>query len=142
MAVLARAEGPLLQQILDASHDIWHDGLDRSAYGRWYAAQLATAWGRAHIERWALVDGDQVLTSAKIYRLDATLDGRPIRVAGIGAVFTQPAQRGRGAARDLLARLLDRAAADGVDAALLFSEIGADYYARLGFDVLPTVETK
>src|SRR5262245_43751138 len=115
MAVLARAEGTLLHQILDASYEIWHDGLSRQAYERWYAAQVATAWGRAHLDRWALVDGDEVLASAKIYHLPAVLDGRAIRIAGIGAVFTQPAHRRRGAARELLSRLLDRAAADGVD---------------------------
>jgi len=138
MAILARAEGPLLQQVLDASFGIWHDGLDRQGYGRWYAAQLATSWGRTHLDRWALVDRDDVLASAKIYTFDAVLDGRPIRIAGVGAVFTQPAHRRRGAARELLTRLLDRAAAGGVDAALLFSEIGADYYARLGFEAVPT----
>ena len=68
------------------------------------------------------------------------LDGRAIRIAGIGAVFTQPAHRGRGAARDLLSRLLDRAAAGGVDLALLFSEIGPDYYARLGFETIATFD--
>ena len=138
MAILARAEGPLLQQVLDASFGIWHDGLDRQGYSRWYAAQLATSWGRTHLDRWALVDREEVQASAKIYTFDAVLDGRPIRIAGVGAVFTQPAHRRRGAARELLTRLLDRAAADGVDAALLFSEIGADYYARLGFEVVPT----
>ena len=62
------------------------------------------------------------------------LDGRPIQIAGLGAVFTSPASRGRGAARDLIERMLERAEADGADLALLFSEIGPDYYARLGFE--------
>jgi GNAT superfamily N-acetyltransferase len=140
MAFLAKAEGPLLDQILDATYDIWNDGLDRSAYGRWYAAQLATPWGRAHLERWSLVDADAVIASAKVYRFDAALDGRSIRIVGLGAIFTPPAHRGRGAARELVTRLLDRAAADGVDAALLFSEIGPDYYRRLGFDALPIAD--
>src|SRR5262249_9610969 len=78
--------------------------------------------------------------SAKMYDFEATLDGRRIRVAGIGAVFTQPVHRGRGAARELLTRLLDRAAGGGCDLALLFSEIGPDYYARLGFEAIPTAD--
>lgn len=140
MADLVRAEGPLLDQILAASYDLWHDGLDRSSYARWYAAQLGTRWGRSHIERWALVDGGDVLTSAKVYSFDAVLDGRAVRIAGIGAVFTHPAQRRRGAAHELLTRVLDRASSDGVDLAMLFSEIGPDYYARLGFEPIATLD--
>ena len=142
MAVLAPADGPLLDQILDATHVIWHDGLDRSAYERWYVAQRATAWGRVHMARWALVEDGDVLSSAKIYGFNAMLDGRAVRAAGIGAVFTQPAHRGRGVARELLERLLERAAADGVDMALLFSEIGPDYYARLDFEPIPIADVR
>jgi predicted N-acetyltransferase YhbS len=107
------------------------------AYERYYTAQLATAWGGQRLRRFALVDGTQVLSSAKLYTFDATLDHTPIRVVGLGAVFTQPAQRRRGAAAELIERLMARAAEDGADLALLFSEIGADYYARLGFETIP-----
>ena len=97
-------------------------------------------WGAEHLRRWALADGASVLASAKIYRFDATLDGRSIQVVGIGAVFTQPPHRGRGHARHLVERLLEREIADGADLALLFSEIGPEYYARLGFTTIPTTD--
>ena len=139
MTNLVEAEGEILDRILDDTHDIWSDGLTRYAYGRFFAAQLATPWGRQHLRRLALVDGDELLASAKLYRFSAVLDGRPVQVAGIGAVFTPPVSRGRGAARDLIERLLERAAADGADLALLFSEIGPAYYARLGFEAVPTL---
>ena len=142
MTNLVEADGPILDRILDDTHHIWHDGLTRYAYGRLYAAQVATPWGRTHLRRWALLEGDTVLASAKLYRFDAMLDRRSIQVAGLGAVFTSPDSRGRGAARELLERLLERAAADGADVALLFSEIGADYYARLGFAVIPMNDLK
>ncbi len=142
MTNLVEAEGSILERILDDTHHIWHDGLTRQAYGRFYAAQVATPWGRTHLRRLALVDGDQLLASAKLYRFEALLDHQPIAVAGIGAVFTSPASRGRGAARDLLDRLLELAAADGADVALLFSEIGPDYYARLGFEVIPVSDRR
>jgi GNAT superfamily N-acetyltransferase len=139
MAILVDAEGPILERILDDTYSTWHDGLTRPAYGRFYAAQVATPWGRAHLRRLALVEGDEVLSSAKLYAFDAVLDGRLIKVAGIGAVFTPPTSRGRGAARELIERLLERAAADEADLALLFSEIGPDYYVRLGFtSIAPT----
>ena len=140
MANLVEAEGPVLDRILDDTYDIWQDGLTRHAYGRFYTAQMATPWGRKHLRRLALVAGDEVLASAKLYRFDAVLDGRPIQAAGIGAVFTSPARRGRGAARELMDRLLERAAADGADLALLFSEIGSEYYSRLGFEVIPITD--
>jgi predicted N-acetyltransferase YhbS len=140
MAEIAPAEGPILSAILDASYDIWCEGLSRVAYERYYAAQLRTAWGGAHLTRWGLVDGADVLASAKLYDFHAILDGDRIRVLGLGAVFTQPAHRRRGAARQLIERLLHRGEDDGVDLALLFSEIGPDYYARLGFARIPRTQ--
>ena len=81
-----------------------------------------------------------MVASAKAYRFEALLDGQPIQVAGLGAVFTAPPARGRGAARELIEQLLERAAADGADLALLFSEIGPEYYARLGFEAIATTD--
>src|SRR6266850_2972068 len=138
MIELVPAEGAALEQILDATYDIWNEGLSRQAYARYYRAQLKTAWGIRNLTRLALVDGPAVLASAKLYALAAVLDHRLVRVLGIGAVFTQPAHRGRGRARDLVERIVDRASRDGVDVALLFSEIGAEYYSRLGFQAVPT----
>jgi predicted N-acetyltransferase YhbS len=138
VAELVPAEGAILEEILDATYEIWHQGLSRPAYGRLYAAQVATAWGRRHLRRLALVEGREVLASAKVLTFDATLDGALIRVVGLGAVFTQPAHRSHGAARFLIERLLDNAAAEGAGLALLFSEIGPEYYARLGFEPVAT----
>jgi GNAT superfamily N-acetyltransferase len=142
MPILAPAEGPLLEQVLAASYNLWNDGLTPAAYGRWWAAQLATPWGAAHLRRTALVERGAVLASAKEYWFDATLDGRPARIVGIGAVFTQPEHRGKGVAPLLVEQLLDRASHEGADLALLFSEIGADYYARLGFTTLTTFDNE
>jgi predicted N-acetyltransferase YhbS len=134
---LVPATGAVLQQILDTSHPLWGEGLSRSAYEQYNLAQLRTTWAAARLDRVALADGARVLSSAKRYQLDAVVDGRPIRLLGIGAVFTPPAHRGQGFARLLIERLLERAAADGFAAALLFSEIGSDYYARMGFEIVP-----
>jgi predicted N-acetyltransferase YhbS len=140
MAILAPAIGPLLEQTLDATFPIWHDGLSRPAYGNWFAAQTATAWGSRHLTHWAWIEDERAVATAKVYIFSATLDGRPLRLAGLGAVFTRPDHRGRGHARDLMAALLERARLEGADAALLFSEIGPDYYARLGFESIPATD--
>jgi predicted N-acetyltransferase YhbS len=137
MATLTTVEeGPFLDQILGSTYEIWHDGLSPTAYRQFYVAQRRTAWGQRHLSRLALVESGEVLASAKVYRFEAALDGRPIRVAGLGAVFTPPAHRRKGAARDLIVRALEQFTSDGVDLALLFSEIGPAYYASLGFSTI------
>ena len=134
---LVPADGARLDEILSATFDIWHEGLSRGAYPQYYKTQLSTSWGRRHLRRWALVDGGEVLASAKEYEFEATLDDRSVRLVGLGAVFTQPRHRGHAYGRLVVERLLARAAAAGVDLALLFSEIGAPYYARVGFQPIP-----
>lgn len=140
MAILVDADGPILDRILDDTYDTWHDGLTRPAYRRFYAAQVGLPWGRAHLRRLTLIEGDELLASTKVYRLEAVLDDVPMKVAGLGAVFTSPSSRKRGAAKELIDQVLARAIADGADLALLFSEIGPDYYAKLGFVAIPTTD--
>jgi predicted N-acetyltransferase YhbS len=142
MTDLVAPDAQQVSDILDASFSIWNDGLDRRAYERWYDGQRSTPWGRAHLRRVALTEGDRVTASAKLYELSAACDGRPIRLLGIGAVFTQPPFRGRGLAPRLIASIERDARAAGVDALLLFSEIGAAYYERLGFETIPTVDLR
>lgn len=138
---LIPAEGQILAQILDESHEIWSDGLSRSAYERFNAAQMRTPWGSRNLRRLALVDDQgRLLSSAKRYDCRATLDGREIRVVGLGAVFTPASARGRGHARDVIEAILSDATDEGVDLALLFSEIDPTYYERLGFVAVPRHE--
>ncbi len=137
MSQLVRVDEILIDHILDGTHELWHDGLARPAYSQFWRAQVATPWGQRHLTRWALVEGDEVLSSAKLYRFAATLDGRAVEIGGLGAVFTPASNRRRGAASELINRLLEQCAADGCDAALLFSEIGPEYYERFGFVTIP-----
>jgi GNAT superfamily N-acetyltransferase len=139
---LTPATGPLLEAILDDTFTIWNDGLARAAYARLWAGQLKTAWGGVHLDRVALVDGSTILSSAKRYDLSARIEGRLRRVLGIGAVFTTPAHRGRGAGTELLQRMLEQAVAEGYEFAMLFSEIGPSYYERLDFVPMPLVESR
>lgn len=135
------ATGAILQQILDDTHALWGDGLSRVHYDKAWAAQLKTPWGRHHLDRVALVDGPHIMCSAKRYDLSLRLDGRIRRVLGIGAVFTPPAHRGRGAARELITRMLDTAVAEGQEFAMLFSEISPAFYERLDFVPVPLMES-
>jgi predicted N-acetyltransferase YhbS len=129
--------GPLLDQVLDATFPHWGDGLSRRAYGSWNTAQSLTVWGRQHLARVGLVSHAEVLVSAKRYLFDADANGRAVKVLGIGAVFTPERRRGQGLAPALLESMIDDGRARGCQVALLFSEIGAESYARMGFQVVP-----
>ena len=141
VATVVPAEGVILERVLDATHSRWHDGLNREAYGRFNAAQVKTAWGRHHQRRFALVDGADVLASATLYDLAAVLDQRPVRVCGIGSIFSEPAHRSGGHAQELVDRLLDEAVRDGAAMALLFSDTSHDHQPA-GFDVVSMTEAE
>jgi GNAT superfamily N-acetyltransferase len=136
---VVRVEGAVLDRVLDATHPIWHEGLDRRAFGRFDAARTKTAWGRRFQRRFALVEGGALLASAEQYDLAGSLDGRPVRICGIGSLFTDPAHRGLGHARALLDTLLDRAVPRGAELALLFSRAGLED-VRSGFEAIPSNE--
>jgi len=55
-----------------------------------------------------------VLASAAQYDLAAILDQRLVRVCGIGSIFSEQAPRRTGHAEELVERLLDHAARDGL----------------------------
>jgi predicted N-acetyltransferase YhbS len=137
---LQPVQGTAVEPILDATFDIWHEGLSRPAYSKYWATQVTTPWGRAHLTRYALESCGDIAASAKLYEFDAILDAQRIRIAGIGAVFTMPAHRGRGAGREVVERLVQLGAERGADAALLFSEIDPTYYERLGFTPIARTE--
>jgi GNAT superfamily N-acetyltransferase len=138
---LVTAEGPILDEILDATYPVWHEGLTRDAYARWNAAQLRTTWGADHLRRFALVDGrGRWVASAKRYLWPIRLDGVDAVMCGVGAVFTRPDERRRGYAAMIIERLIERSRREGAAVAGLFSEIGDRFYERLGFRTVPLDE--
>ena len=125
MTQLSVADGPRLEAILDGTYPIWGEGLTREAYSAWNRAQMRTAWGRGHLRRVELRDGEASLSSAKRYDFRARVGGETVGVLGIGAVFTPVDRRGQGHARRLIDLMIEDASARGCRHALLFSEIGA-----------------
>lgn len=140
MSVIVPASGALLEQILDDTYVLWGEGLTRAGYGAYNLAQTRAPWGEANLRRVALVDGTELLASAKRYTFHIRLDGRRIKALGLGAVFTPVDRRGHGHAADLVRRLVDDAANEGYGYAILFSEIDPRYYERLGFARVPMVQ--
>lgn len=138
---LVIAEGEILEEILDATFPIWSEGLTRENYARWNAAQLRTAWGKNHLQRFALLDDrGRWVASAKRYLWPIRLDGRDGVMCGLGAVFTRPDARGRGYAGGIIDRLVEASREQGAIIAGLFSEIGESLYRRLGFVTVPMHE--
>ena len=138
---LVAAEGPLLEEIIDATFPLWNEGLTRSGYAQWNAAQMRTEWGRENLHRFALLDDrGRWVASAKRYRLPMRFNGIDGWMCGFGAVFTRPEERGRGYAGVIVEQLIERAQQEGAAAAGLFSEIGEKLYARLGFRTVPLDE--
>ena len=138
---IGEADRTQIESILGQSHAVWSDGLSLADYVAFNLAQKDSDWGR---ERYRFLAGwgedGALLSSLKLFSLPGSLDGRPVRVAGIGAVFTPAGQRGKGYAAALVEGALVQARDSGHDLALLMSEIGGEYYARLGFTALPAQE--
>lgn len=141
VATVVPAEGVVLERVLEAEHAISPEGLSREAYAKFDAAQMKTAWGRRHRRRFALVDGPDLLASATQYDLAAFFDQEPVRICGIAAQGSAPADRDGGHARDLVDRLLEQAARDGAAMALLFSDMSHEHQ-RAGFDVVAVTDTE
>ena len=119
---------------------IWGGGLNPE---RFIAFQRRLADSREAGERYHLLglfDGDRLLSAMKGYELRGSYAGAPLRMFGIGAVFTPPALRRRGHARRMLELVLSEHRSRGYDAAVLFSDIGGEYYERLGFRALESEE--
>lgn len=141
MATVVPAEGVILKRVLEAAAGIAPEGLSREAYAKFDAAQMKTAWGRDHRRRFALVDGTDVLASATQYDLPGVLDKRSVRVCGIGQIFTQPAHRMGGLARELVDQLLNKASRDGAAIALLVSDVSPEQRPA-GFEVVSMTEAE
>lgn len=137
MPYLSSAAPAQIAEILDETFSLWGEGLDRAGYERYNQAQRKTAWGSRHLDRLVLTDGSHWLSTAKRYGLRGRVDGRSVRILGIGAVFTPPRFRRRGFAGELIRQMLGQADDEGFDLALLFSEIGTGFYEELGFVGLP-----
>ena len=82
-----------------------------------------------------------MLASAMQYELAAVLDEQPVRVCGVAEVVPPPALATHEPARELVERLLEQAARDGVTLALCFSELGHEQQIG-GPDVVPMTDVE
>jgi hypothetical protein len=104
------------------------------ADAKFYAAQIKTAWGRVHQRRHTVMAHGELLASAVRYDLAGTLDGRPLRICGVGSVVVKDSDLGQ--RRMLIDDLLNQAARSGAEMALLFSRSGLDDDALKRFETI------
>src|ERR1700757_1800891 len=121
-------------------HPIWGGGLSEERFHVFQArlADAPEARDRYRLLGW-IVDG-AFTSGMKAYDLKGTFAGKPLRLLGGGAVFTPPELLRRGHAAAMLRAVTEEWASQGAHAAVLFSDIGARYYERLGFRVLDSRE--
>ena len=137
---LRELSGPERDAYFRGVQPIWGGGLSEE---RFVAFQRRLADAREAGERHRLIglfEGGHLLAAMKAYDLRGSCAARPMKILGIGAVFTPPPLRRRGHARRMLELAIAQHAARGADAALLFSDIGTGYYERLGFRLLRSEE--
>jgi len=121
-------------------HPIWGGGLSEDRFVA-FQRRLAEAGEAGDRHRLiGLFDGTRLLAAMKAYDLLGSCAANPLRILGIGAVFTPPPLRRRGHARRMLELAIAEYAAHGAQAAILFSDIGTAYYERLGFRALRSEE--
>jgi GNAT superfamily N-acetyltransferase len=131
--MLRQLSGDERAEYLRGIHPIWGGLLDEARFLAFQRrlAEAREARGRYRMLGW--FDGDRLLSAFKEYDLQGMLGLRPLRIVGIGAVYTPPALRRKGHAFAMLESALVRARESGADGALLFSDIDIRYYERLGF---------
>ena len=127
-----------IRAVLAESHGLWGAGLSVADYIAMWEELAESRWARAWYSWRALVDQDgRVLSSLKLYRPIFRAGTTTGRLAAIGAVFTPRSLRRHGHAAALIRETLDEATRRGDLAALLFTDIGTEYYRALGFTPLP-----
>ncbi len=133
---LVTADWREILKVLHQTFEIWSPGLDRQGYYFYVWRQMSHPWSRKNFRFLVYRDRETVVASCKLYDIELAGRGITHRFAGVGAVFTQLAFRGLGHAKRMLVKVIDRCRRQGYDGLLLFSDIGPDYYEKLGFQDL------
>ncbi len=92
-------------------------------------------WRPSHTP--VVVVENRIVSTLRIWDRQVHLGVSPVRMGGIGGVTTHPEYRKRGIATRLMAHAAEYMRDDGFDLGLLFTEIPARFYRRLGWYCVP-----
>ena len=139
MTTVVPAEGAILRQVVGTTPLAELRGLSREAFAKYDTAQAKTAWALDHRRRFALMQDGRVLASAERYGLSGKLDRQIVTICGIAAVVSSGADdAGRSFGDALVEQLVEGAARDGADLALLFRTADPQSPPPDGFETVPT----
>jgi predicted N-acetyltransferase YhbS len=130
---------PRIEEAARQNQALWGYGRSEAEHLAHTAEQLVHA-GPELLRYVGLVSDHGLVAASKRYGLLFRAGGREARVLGIGAVFTKESERGKGHAPALIRAMTAEARDLGYAAAILYSDIDAAYYARLGFVALPAID--
>ena len=118
-------------------HRTWYPSVTPEAHHVYRMRVLTSPWARRCSQVLVLEENGAPRAGMIVLTLSMRLRGKKRKVAGIAAVVTDPEHRGRGLAARLVTIGHRRLADAGHQAALLFTEIGTAYYAKLGYVTWP-----
>jgi len=134
--ILRDATPAEMATVLGHTAPVWSEGLPLPEYSEWLRSLQESAWGKAGNMRFLVLADErtgEVVAGMKLYRLSARLERSPVNVGGVGAVFTFKQHRGHGHAGAMISAAHKIMVERGDAFSLLYSDIGATYYARLGY---------
>ena len=143
MTRVVQAEGAILQRIVTTAPLLASSGLNRRGFVTYDAAQARTAWALRHRRRFALMQAGDLLASAERYELTGTLDRQLVAICGIAAVLDHRVD-GDGTCYGavLMEQLIEDAAGNGADLALLFQTSAPMSRVPDGFVVVPATDVE
>jgi len=117
-------------------HEFWDGGRTLEDHLAWRATSPQhnrASWYVGCLE-------GEVVVSLGSYPVRFRVEGEPVNGIMIGAVHTVPDQRGNGFAPALLGWVEDEENSRQATLSMLFTDIGTEYYARLGYLECPSWE--
>src|SRR5262245_43992877 len=122
-----------MESVFTENHALWGGHFTPDEYRDYWFSLFLTPWGASNFRCMALTEEEDgpLLSTLKLYRFTGTLLGRPVVVAGIGAVYTPRAQRTFGYASLLVGDVLDYMQKKKAALAILYTDIGLPFYERL-----------
>lgn len=126
--------------VLHETYELWSAGLSREDYCDYNQFQRNHQWGRSHLKFLALRHNGEIAAGCKTYSINAVSRGRDYAFIGVGALFSRRKYRGQGFGSEFMEQFIARALDIEAKGIVLFSDIGADFYERFGFQELSSVD--